>query len=100
MKSERNLTTHHLVPRNVLRARKDLIGRPGNLVMLCRRCHDFVEAKEQTGGHVHRARLRASLTQLEVSYVRDVAGEDWLDWRYPLAPEAQRPQPRIGRMLA
>jgi len=72
---------HHLIPRGM----GGTIGgewTADNIVGLCRTCHDLVEARDPAANYL----LRASLTDAEYAYVVSVAGEGWLERRYPVRP--------------
>ena len=70
----RELTKHRLVP-----------GRFGgeyivaNVIPLCRRCHDDVEAQDA----VARRMLRPKLWPLEVSHAIKKISEEWYEYMYP-----------------
>lgn len=90
----RPLTRHHLVPQ---RKRDRIpntpgvggIHHPGNVVPLCRPCHDRVE----TDG-LAAAMLRRVMHHDEVRFVRDTMGARWLNRNYPYWGAAPRPRPR------
>ncbi len=70
----RELTKHRLVP-----------GRHGgeyviaNVIPLCRRCHDDVEAEDASA----RKMLRPKLWPMEVAHAKKRLGEQWFELMYP-----------------
>jgi 5-methylcytosine-specific restriction endonuclease McrA len=78
----RPLTRHHLVPQR-------FAGRwdNENIVPLCRPCHDHVDgcAPRFRGRdkRLWRSMLRRAMRPGEVSYVRRMMGQQWLDRQYP-----------------
>lgn len=81
----RPLTRHHLVPQR-------FAGRwdNENIVPLCRHCHDQVDGcaprSKRRDKMMWRSMLRRALRPGEVSYVRRVMGEQWLERNYPAHP--------------
>jgi hypothetical protein len=83
--SVRPLTRHHLLPLAWFRRRPKrapLANADANIVPLCWPCHCAVE---EIGSHA-RVELRRSLGAAEIAFVIAVAGQAWVDRRYPPAP--------------
>jgi 5-methylcytosine-specific restriction endonuclease McrA len=78
----RPLTRHHLVPQ-----RYEGTWTNENIVPLCRRCHDQVDgcppARTRRDKRLWRAMLRRAMKPGEVSHVRRMMGQEWLDREYP-----------------
>lgn len=78
----RMLTRHHLVPQR-------FAGRwdNENIVPLCRPCHDQVDGCaprfHRRDKLLWRSMLRRAMRPGEVSYVRRMMGQTWLDLNYP-----------------
>lgn len=96
--SERELTRHHLVPRQWFRLRpprSKVTHDRFNIVVLCLPCHNDIEgslsplalAREMIAQRKHEARqaLRRKLTADESAFVVNTAGEKWFDKEYPAA---------------
>lgn len=75
--SVRPLTRHHLVP-----IRAGGTWRNQNIVPLCRPCHDLIEQPANLA-RLWRTMLRGRLTEGEVSHIRRVKGDNWLEHEYP-----------------
>lgn len=78
----RPLTRHHLLPerwfKHQLPPTRALRSAEANVVPLCRPCHDEVEWSIES-----RRMLRRALGPDEVSFMIQLAGEAWVDHRYP-----------------
>ena len=78
----RPLTRHRLIP-----GREGGSYEYGNVVPLCRPCHDLVDGctnrARKRDRQLWRAMLRRVLTDAEVHYVRRVMGDGWLRENYP-----------------
>lgn len=77
------ITKHHMVPQ-ADGGRND----PANIVGLCRACHDLIDKMPLWRRIPQRAELRRLLDPEEIAYVRAVKGQEWLDYHYPLDPNA------------
>lgn len=82
------LTRHHLVPehwflRQPLHLRQ-IRNAHANIIPLCREHHDLVESKHPVIRIEARRRLRATLTQEEITFAIQVRGRAWLDREYPI----------------
>lgn len=86
----RELTKHRLVP-----------GRHGgeyivaNVIPLCRRCHDDVEAQDP----VTRRMLRPKLWPMEVAHVLKRLGDQWFELMYPKPAQPSLSMNKIEELL-
>lgn len=89
-KGARELSRHRLVP-----------GRHGgeyivaNVIPLCRRCHDDVEAQDP----VARRMLRPKLWPMEVAHALKRLGEQWFDLMYPKPAQASLRMSQVEILL-
>lgn len=78
----RPLTRHHVVPLSWFRNRErfaPLRHVDANIVPLCAPCHRDIERRTPHA----RTELRRLLSNVEIAFVIQVAGQQWLDDRYP-----------------
>lgn len=81
--SVRPLTRHHIVPLSYFRRRPKVVSlrhSDANIVGLCEPCHRLVE---KPGVDHARVELRRVLSSTEIAFAIQVAGQQWLDARYP-----------------
>lgn len=78
----RSLTRHHIVPQEWFKHQppptRAIRSTDPNIVPLCRPCHDEVELEEEG-----RRMLRRVLGAEEVAFMLQLAGEDWVNAKYP-----------------
>lgn len=85
----RSLTDHHLVPKHWFADERARCRTPppassrGNIVRLCRPCHDLVDHGQWRWRRVYRRMLRLRLHAYEVAFCTRTRGSEWFDAAYP-----------------
>lgn len=92
----RPLTRHHLVPVSWFirqpQPMRVIRNAHANIVPLCRPCHDLIDKEDDDTVRMRaRRELRRSLGQVEIAFVIQVMGKEWLDTEYPKFDTVPRP---------